>query len=38
MFFKQLKEELFSSPLYLFSVLFLLLLVASASGLALPVP
>ena len=28
MFFKQLKEELFSSPLYLFSVLFLLLLVA----------
>ena len=27
MFFKQLKEELFSSPLYLFSVLFLLLLV-----------
>ena len=28
MFFKQLKEELFSSPLYLFSVLFLFLLVA----------
>ena len=28
MFFKQLKEELFSSPLYLFSILFLLLLVA----------
>ena len=28
MIFKQLKEELFSSPLYLFSVLFLLLLVA----------
>ncbi len=28
MFFKQLKEELLSSPLYLFSVLFLLLLVA----------
>ena len=28
MFFKQLKEELFSSPLYLFSVLFLLLLEA----------
>ena len=27
MFFKQLKEELFSSPLYLFSVLFLLLLI-----------
>ena len=27
MFFKQLKEELFSSPLYLFSVLFLFLLV-----------
>ncbi len=28
MFYKQLKAELFSSPLYLFSVLFLLLLVA----------
>ncbi len=28
MFFKQLKEEMLSSPLYLFSVLFLLLLVA----------
>lgn len=27
MFFKQLKEELFSSPLYLFSVLFLLLMI-----------